>query len=633
MKKIFFISLNIVVFFCVQPLQAARLSFRHGIAIEEDWIYLNGKKFFINAVGYAGWRPGQWPGTDKVDLRLVELDFQRIKEAGFNTVRTWDALSPEELDLAKKYGLKVIQGIWLDPSRDFSDRVFIENAIRYIKQVVEWSKGHDNILMYLVMTEPRQEAVLYAGEESTIKFFQNIKNIIQSIDHKPVSMDSWIAIAFLDHSFWDIVTFNVFKFVPESINQTVGFRNYVAWIKARYAAYKPLFVGETGGFSISKKRLNNIGFGGNSLEEQAKGDIESIQESIKAKAAGVCTVSWIDTWHYPKDPQTHDDHPWEWDGLIGFENIDDRAGTPRRVYDQIRLFNKNLVIDPMMEKVNAPEETSITIKENFEKKDVIHLTVKFRMRGKPIRNQRIKAGILWPVEWEEKILNTRTDKDGSAEVEFPLNKESKSRYVVVSIGFQQDSKKYGDIKIIRLPYARAMGNNKDKFFIYQDKHYPGNHYYPSGWVGDYKSLSFDDEYSVYPHSGKTCIKISYLDSFKTPLGQGWAGIYWQNPLNNWFQSEGGVDLSGYKKLTFWARASREGVGVAEFGVGGELPNTDQVRFGPVTLIKKWQQFTINLEAKNLHSIIHGFRIFLRRDLNEDGYTIFLDDIVFERGDR
>ena len=38
----------------------------------------------------------------------------------------------------------------------------------------------------------------------------------------------------------------------------------------------------------------------------------------------------------------------------------------------------------------------------------------------------------------------------------------------------------------------------------------------------------------------------------------WTGIAWQNPANDWGDLPGGYDLTGAKKLTFWARG--------EFGI-------------------------------------------------------------------
>src|SRR5262249_41545833 len=150
----------------------------------------------------------------QTNKRLIEMDFKRIKAAHFNTLRTWDALEPSELELAKKYNLMVIQGIWLDPHQDFSDIHNQDSAVAQVQTIAQQSKDFDNILGYLVMTEPTLEAVTNAGEEETLRFFRRLKRTIQAEDPRPVSMDSWLPLAFMDHSLWDFVTFNTFAFAP-----------------------------------------------------------------------------------------------------------------------------------------------------------------------------------------------------------------------------------------------------------------------------------------------------------------------------------------------------------------------------------------------------------------------------------
>jgi len=59
-------------------------------------------------------------------------------------------------------------------------------------------------------------------------------------------------------------------------------------------------------------------------------------------------VSWIDTWYYPKDPDTHDNEPWEWDGILGIatDSSKDMAGVPRQVYRDLTSYNEALVLEP-----------------------------------------------------------------------------------------------------------------------------------------------------------------------------------------------------------------------------------------------------------------------------------------------
>ncbi|MCD6093265.1 MAG: hypothetical protein J7J51_00500 [Candidatus Omnitrophica bacterium] len=428
-----------------------------NIEAKGDWFYVNGKRFFVNAVGYSGWRPHQWPGTNKVNLELVDLDFRRIKEAGFNTVRTWAALDEEELRLAQKHNLFVIQGVWIDPKLNFSNPQLTSIALRKIKNIVEYSKKYDNIIMYLVMTEPSQEVVLSAGEDKTLEFFRKAKQIIQSIDNKPVSMDSWIPLGFLDHSFWDVITFNVFMFTPESINRTMGFENYVRWVKKNLAKDKPLFIGETGGFSVSKKKLNDLGFGGNSEEEQSKGNIDSIQKTIAAGAAGVCTVSWIDTWHYPSNPNVHNNHPWEWNGILAIKDDTDLKGTPRKVYYDLQRFNRTEVFKKLysarQNKGCSPELfiSLIQGKDSYRVDEFVKIKIKLKdKKGKPASNQKIDYGFFVPIGWREEISSGRTDEKGELVITHPPFGEA--GYIIFSAGSicKEDKKRYGDLVFIRI---------------------------------------------------------------------------------------------------------------------------------------------------------------------------------------
>ena len=66
------------------------------------------------------------------------------------------------------------------------------------------------------------------------------------------------------------------------------------------------------------------------------------------------------------------------------------------------------------------------------------------------------------------------------------------------------------------------------FYIYKDYKSGCNHFIPSGWMGDTLSISFKDNWKSDVHSGKSCIKIKFEAD-----NDNWAGIYWQNPENNW----------------------------------------------------------------------------------------------------
>ncbi len=326
-------------------LGAARVEIRNGR------FYVDGEPFFVRGVGYAPWRPHQRPGVSYTgtNYRYTKMDFERIKKAGFNVVRGWDTLDPEDLALAKSYGLMVLQGIWLDPKQDFSDPHNQQSAIAQVRGMAERSKDFDNVLGYLVMTEPFPQAVLETGQQETEQYFRRLKRAIQEVDPRPVSMDSWPPLAFLDHNDFDFATFNLFGFWPKSLIHAMGLAGMTRWYTDHMAPGKPLIVGETGGYSVSEATNTTYGgSGGWSEYNQSMKNLESLRATVEGHAQGSVLVSWIDTWHYPKDPDQHDNEPWEWNGLLAIptDSAKDMNGVPRQVYHDVTAYNHVIPVEP-----------------------------------------------------------------------------------------------------------------------------------------------------------------------------------------------------------------------------------------------------------------------------------------------
>ncbi|MDD5465801.1 MAG: hypothetical protein PHP73_05630 [Candidatus Omnitrophica bacterium] len=168
------------------------------------------------------------------------------------------------------------------------------------------------------------------------------------------------------------------------------------------------------------------------------------------------------------------------------------------------------------------------------------------------------------------------------------------------------------------------------FYIYADRSTAANHFIPSGWMGDYGDIKYDGASKEDPYLGDTCVKIIY--NGKAAQGARWAGIFWQNPANNWGSVDAGFDLSKAAKLTFWARGAKGGERIEEFKVGGimgEFSDSDSATIGPVLLNKEWTQYTIDLKGKDLSYVIGGFCWSANVDNNPEGATFYLDEIKFE----
>lgn len=169
-----------------------------------------------------------------------------------------------------------------------------------------------------------------------------------------------------------------------------------------------------------------------------------------------------------------------------------------------------------------------------------------------------------------------------------------------------------------------------QFAVYTDAGAPGNHYIPSGFMGDYGAISLVQTWTSNPHSGTSCIRVVYTGA--TPQGKGWAGVYWQDPQNNWGTLPGGYNLSRFPHLSFWVRGEKGGEKI-EFKMGGLTgPYGDSVRpavsTGVITLTTSWQQVRLNLIGYNLTHIIGGFVWVTNTTENPHGATFYLDDILY-----
>lgn len=184
---------------------------------------------------------------------------------------------------------------------------------------------------------------------------------------------------------------------------------------------------------------------------------------------------------------------------------------------------------------------------------------------------------------------------------------------------------------------QVMDKYSGTFDVYTDADAGGNHFIPNGWMGDINDIvTFDEACVTNPHSGYTCIKVTY--SAAGAEGQNWAGVYWLPDTSRWF-AERGYDLTGATKLTFWAKGAIGGERI-EFLVGGfnpdcnrdlDLPSSGS--FGPkstgvIRLERSWQEYEIDLADEDLSNVIGGFCWSTNFRRNRKGCTFYLDDIKY-----
>ena len=149
-------------------------------------------------------------------------------------------------------------------------------------------------------------------------------------------------------------------------------------------------------------------------------------------------------------------------------------------------------------------------------------------------------------------------------------------------------------------------------------------YIASGYMGDAGNIKMTDDDKSNPHTGKTALTVQYTS------GNGWGGVVWQSPANDWGEQPGGYDLTGAKKLTFWARGEKGGEKVSfSFGILDKAKHADSSKgeLKDQELTKEWKQFEIDLKDKDLNQIKTGFVWIV--GAKGEPLTFFLDDIKFE----
>lgn len=314
------------------------------IDVVGDSLYLDGKKFLVKGIGYSPFRPGVYPGA-RVSLDVVEMDFKRIKEAGFNTLRVWGTMPEEQLSLAEKYDLKVIQAAYVEPNAKFDYEGFQRQAESLVRQMVKISKNHSNVIMYLVTNEPHSRAILDSGIDKTLDLYKKLLAIIKQEDpSRPVSIANAYWTLWLDQSMWDVVCFNVYNYDP-SLVADIGYANFIENLRALHAKEKPFLVTEFG-LSVSPDGPGREGYGGNTQEEQAEGVVKNLQGIVRAGAIGGCVFEWNDEWWKGGNAAVHDAHPEEWFGIMGIESKENPAGTLRKAYYALKEEFKMIVTRP-----------------------------------------------------------------------------------------------------------------------------------------------------------------------------------------------------------------------------------------------------------------------------------------------
>ncbi len=323
-----------------------------AIVLRDGRFWVDGQPVMIESVGWDPVRPGELPWTRAFHPDELNADLSRIAAAGFNTVRTWAPLGSEELALVAQHHLWVLQGIWVPPDGRFEDPRFRRDVLSGVRRAVEASRWSPAVLGYLVMNEPRARAVASSGLEATRSLLREVVATVRALDPgAPIGYASWPGMEALDDSLLDFTAFNLYPHRPRVVMDELGMRGYVSMLRREVAHGRPLLISEFG-VSVSPGRpLRTPGRGGATESEQAAQLCALESDFLAEGVAGTSVFQWSDGWwknhEHPGDESTHDPmDPEEWFGLVRFESLGDRLGTPRPALAALQRYQELLLVEP-----------------------------------------------------------------------------------------------------------------------------------------------------------------------------------------------------------------------------------------------------------------------------------------------
>lgn len=348
---------------------------KNVIELKDNWYYLNGEKYFIKAIGYEiGARPGQHPyqGKRADDLELLKFDLKVIKEAGYNTIRTWSQFSESQLKVVQASGLKLIMGLEINPDGDYRDPKFVHDCEFSVSKVMDYAKNYDCIITYLVINEPQTDHIHKVSGKAFVNLMKSLINVIHT-EHPgiPVTLSANAMISdYMDESIFDVYAYNCY-YHYEAQTATMGFKDYIKGLNQLNGLNKPFITTEFG-YSVSHKGYGR--YGGQTLTEQSAGLISNYRDLMDAGAVGMCPFYYADGWWKGGDQNYHNpEQPEEWFGFWGYRDVNDKYGSPRPVWFAMRDYMKALIINPKNKEIYQSGTVPV---ELFVDKDVRKVVVK-----------------------------------------------------------------------------------------------------------------------------------------------------------------------------------------------------------------------------------------------------------------
>lgn len=539
---------------------------------------------------------------------------ERLAASGANSIRTWgaDSLGPL-LDRAHRLGLTVTVGFWLGHERhgfDYADRAQVTAQYERVQDGILRYKDHPAVLAWGIGNE--MEGFADGGNPAVWAAVESLAALAHRLDpaHPTMTVTADIggkrveSVHRLCPSI-DIMGINSYGGAPslrERYRKAGGTRPYVV-----------TEFGPPGTWEVGRNAWGGV------EEPTSTRKADSYRHTYERLAAdsATCLGSYAFTWGAKQEATA------TWYGMLLPDGARlAAADVMTELWSGRPPANRCPAIDTFA--LAGPGEVApgaaVRVRLAARDSEGDALEVEWTLRADPISYE---TGGDWrpaPRRHPECILAAGP---GGAELRMPRRPGKYRVAVVVRDGHGGAAAANLPLHVRGAPGSEPLADLVDLplDLVGEGAHQP---YAPSGWMGDHGSLEMDAASRERPRSGETCMKFTYRRS------DGWAGVVWQDPPNDWGDRAGGFDLSGAKRLTFWVRGADGGERV-KFGVGNipkEKPFHDTATAErAITLTPEWRRVEIPLKGMSLRRIKSGFWWTLAGQ--GPSVTFYLDDVRYE----
>ncbi len=248
--------------------------------VRGKFIFLGDEKFYIRGVTYGTFRPDQ-NGDEYHDPKIVERDLAQIAASGLNALRTYSVPPRWFLDIAQRYGLRVMVGLpWEQHVTFLDDKSRAESIEERVRAGARACAGHPAVLCYVIGNEIPASIVRWYGHRQVERYLERLYRAAKVEDPGGlVTYVNYPSTEYLQLPFVDFVAFNVYLEDQESLAA------YLARLH-NIAGERPLIMAEIG---LDSRRHGE--------DTQACTLDWQIRTVFAAGCAGGFVFAWTDEWH------------------------------------------------------------------------------------------------------------------------------------------------------------------------------------------------------------------------------------------------------------------------------------------------------------------------------------------------